>query len=150
MLAATYDPNNVNGDAFDMDNMVETTTAKILTSTERTDISNSKIHQTQSMQTLTDDASIAWNMANGGFAIVTIAGARTLANPSNVVAGSTYHLIVKQDATGSRTLAFGSYYKFSGDVAPILTATASAVDIFEFLVESTTAIHCTNIIYNSK
>ena len=36
MLAATYDPTNVAGDAFSMDNMVEGATTKILTDTERT------------------------------------------------------------------------------------------------------------------
>lgn len=40
MLAATYDPNTVAGDAFDMDSMVEGATTKILTDTERTAISN--------------------------------------------------------------------------------------------------------------
>lgn len=40
MLAATYDPTSVAGDAFDMDNMVEGTTNKILTAAERTTISN--------------------------------------------------------------------------------------------------------------
>jgi len=40
MLASTYDPNTVSGDAFDMDNMVEGATTKILTATERTAISN--------------------------------------------------------------------------------------------------------------
>lgn len=39
MLAATYDPNTVGGDAFDMDNMVEGSTTKILTDTERTKLS---------------------------------------------------------------------------------------------------------------
>jgi hypothetical protein len=39
MLAATYDPNNVAGDAFDMTNMVEGTTNKIFTATERTKLS---------------------------------------------------------------------------------------------------------------
>ena len=36
MAAATYDPNSVADDAFAMDNMVEGTTTKILTATERT------------------------------------------------------------------------------------------------------------------
>lgn len=39
MLAATYDPNTVGGDAFDMDNMVEGSTTKILTATERSKLS---------------------------------------------------------------------------------------------------------------
>lgn len=40
MLASTYDPTAVSGDAFDMDNMVEGATTKILTDTERTKLSN--------------------------------------------------------------------------------------------------------------
>lgn len=35
MEASVYDPNNVSGDAFDMDNMVEGTVGKILTQSER-------------------------------------------------------------------------------------------------------------------
>jgi hypothetical protein len=38
MLAAIYDPTNKYSDAFDMGNMAETTTKKILTATERTTI----------------------------------------------------------------------------------------------------------------
>lgn len=38
MEAATYDPTSVEGDAFDMDNMVEGTTAKILTAVERSQL----------------------------------------------------------------------------------------------------------------
>jgi len=40
MLSSTYDPTNVSADAFDMDNMVEWTTNKILTSAERTILGN--------------------------------------------------------------------------------------------------------------
>lgn len=40
MTKAVYDPNNVGSDAFDMDNMEEWTTNKILTDSERTNISN--------------------------------------------------------------------------------------------------------------
>jgi hypothetical protein len=39
MFAATYDPNTVAGDAFDMDNMVEGATTKIMTAAERTKLS---------------------------------------------------------------------------------------------------------------
>lgn len=35
MVEATYDPTGVNGDAFDMDNMVESATSKVLTNVER-------------------------------------------------------------------------------------------------------------------
>ena len=39
-MKSTYDPTNKNADAFSMDNMVETSTKKILTSAERTILSN--------------------------------------------------------------------------------------------------------------
>lgn len=104
----------------------------------------------QTPQTLTDASTITWDMSSGVFGIVTLGGNRTLSNPTNIVAGSACRLIVKQDATGSRTLTFSSYYKFPGAVAPTLSVSASAVDIFEFIAESTTVLHCTNIIYDSK
>lgn len=40
MVAATYDPTNKASDAFSMDNMVETSTKKILTDTERTKLTS--------------------------------------------------------------------------------------------------------------
>lgn len=46
MLKATYDPNTVNGDAFDMDNMVEGATTKILTDTERSEIAANTLKNT--------------------------------------------------------------------------------------------------------
>lgn len=81
---------------------------------------------------LTDEASIAWDCADGNIASVTLAGNRTLANPTNVVAGS-YVLAVTQDGTGSRTLAFGSNFKTPGGEAVTLTTTAGAVDILTFV-----------------
>lgn len=44
MTAAVYDPNSVEGDAFDMDNMVEGSTNKILTADERDDIADAVTH----------------------------------------------------------------------------------------------------------
>jgi hypothetical protein len=83
--------------------------------------------------TLTDGASIAWNLNTQQAGIVTLGGNRTLANPTNMQAGSTYTLIVKQDATGSRTLAYGSNYKWPGGTTPTLTAGANGVDILTFI-----------------
>lgn len=55
MMKATYDPTNINASAFSMDNMVETATKKILTSTERTNLGNQSWTNTgdQSDATLT-------------------------------------------------------------------------------------------------
>ncbi len=87
--------------------------------------------------TLTDGASIAWDAAANQVASVTLAGNRTLANPTNMKDGATYILTVKQDATGSRTLAYGSAYKWPGGTAPVLSTAANAVDILTFVCDGT-------------
>ncbi len=55
MLAATYDPTVVAGDAFDMDNMVEGATTKILTDAERTAIA-SALQPGDNVSALTNDS----------------------------------------------------------------------------------------------
>jgi hypothetical protein len=86
--------------------------------------------------TLTDGASIAWNLDDNQVAKVTLGGNRTLANPTNMKDGGTYILRVIQDGTGSRTLAYGSAYKWSGG-APVLSTGANAVDIISFISDGT-------------
>lgn len=71
---------------------------------------------------------------------LTLTGNATLANPTNVTAGQSGVIVITQDATGSRTMAFGSYWKFAGGIAPTLTTTASAVDVLAYYVESSTRI----------
>ena len=62
---------------------------------------------------------------------VTLGGNRTLALPSNVKTYSTWQIAVTQDATGTRTLNTTAY-KSVGGTDPVLTTTASAVDILSF------------------
>ncbi len=89
---------------------------------------------------LTDGVTITpdFNAANN-FS-VTLAGNRTLANPTNLVAGQSGVIFITQDATGSRTLAYGSSWDFPNQVAPTLTTTANAVDMLVFTVRSSTSI----------
>ena len=93
--------------------------------------------------TLTDGATITPDFeANQNFT-VTLAGNRTLANPSNVTAdkvGQTGSIFVVQDGTGSRTLSFGSNWDFIGGTAPTLSTAPSAVDRIDYIVRSTTSI----------
>lgn len=89
---------------------------------------------------LTDASSIATDMALGNNFSVTLGGNRTLANPTNLVAGQSGVIVITQDGTGSRTLAYGNYFKFSNGTAPTLTTTASAVDVLAYYVESSTRI----------
>ena len=91
---------------------------------------------------LTDGATITPDLADSNNFSVTLGGNRTLANPSNIVAGQSGSFFITQDGTGSRTLAYGSYYDFAGGTAPTLSTTAAAVDRIDYVVRTTTSIHC--------
>ncbi len=77
---------------------------------------------------LTDAASIATDASLSNTFTVTLGGNRTLANPTNMNNGAIYTWRVRQDGTGSRTLAYGSKFKWPEGTAPTLTTTASATD----------------------
>lgn len=98
--------------------------------------------QIGNITTLTDGATITPNFAANNSFTVTLGGNRTLANPTNLVAGQSGVIIINQDGTGGRTLAYGSYYDFGGGTAPTLTTTASAQDMIAYFVVSTSRINC--------
>jgi hypothetical protein len=91
---------------------------------------------------LTDGSTITPDLADSNNFSVTLGGNRTLANPSNIVAGQSGSFFISQDGTGSRTLAYGSYYDFIGGTAPTLSTAANAVDRIDYIVRSSTSIHC--------
>jgi hypothetical protein len=94
---------------------------------------------------LTDGATITPDFADSNHFSVTLGGNRTLANPTNLVAGQSGCIWITQDGTGSRTLAFGSYWDFTGGTAPTLTTAAAAVDCLVYSVQSSTRITATLI-----
>ena len=90
--------------------------------------------------TLTDAASIAVDFALGNNFLVTIGGNRTLAAPTNAVAGQTGQIYVIQDSTGSRTLSYNSAYQFVSGAAPTLSTGAADVDILVYSTRSASTI----------
>lgn len=91
---------------------------------------------------LVDGATITPDFAAGRNFTVTLGGNRALANPSNQVAGQSGVIIIKQDATGSRTLSWGSAFKFAGG-APTLSTAANSVDSVTYYVEAAGTFRCT-------
>ena len=87
--------------------------------------------------TLTDAATVAWDVAAAQVAKVTLGGNRTFGAPTNQIAGAYYGLLVTQDGTGSRTGAWNSVFKFPTATAPTLTTTANAKDFFVFRSDGT-------------
>lgn len=97
--------------------------------------------QRGSISALTDGATITPDFAAANNYSVTLGGNRTLANPTNLTAGQSGSIFITQDGTGSRTLAYGSYWDFAGGTAPVLSTAASSVDRIDYIVRSTTSIH---------
>ena len=110
--------------------------------TAKTDVAQTYTKaQRGTITTLTDGATITPDFAASNNYTVTLAGNRTLANPSNLTAGQSGSIFILQDGTGSRTLAFGSYWDFPSGSAPTLTTDASSCDRVDYIVRSTTSIH---------
>lgn len=89
---------------------------------------------------LTDGSTITPDLADSNNFSVTLGGNRTLANPTNITAGQSGSIFVTQDGTGSRTLAYGSYWDFAGGTAPTLSTTANAIDRIDYVVRTSTSI----------
>jgi hypothetical protein len=115
--------------AYDVDT-AKTDVAQTYTAAQRAEIT-----------TLTDGATITPDFADSNNFAVTLGGNRTIANPTNLVAGQSGSIFIVQDGTGSKTASWGSYWDFIGGTAPTLTTAANAVDRIDYIVRSSTSIH---------
>ena len=84
-------------------------------------------------QALTSAAAITWNVASGHTATLTL-GVNATLRISGGADGDLAFLKVKQDGTGSRTLALhASILRFKDIAAPTLSTTANSVDLLMFV-----------------
>ena len=90
--------------------------------------------------TLTDAASIAVDFAKGNNFLVTIGGNRTLAAPSNAVAGQSGSIYIIQDGSGSRTLSYNTVWQFVSATVPTLSTGAGDVDMLIYMTRSASTI----------
>ena len=118
----------------------EATTAQWRANTADKLLSTDQVWDAMAVVGLTDGASIALTLSSGFDFSVTLAGNRTLANPTAVKVGQRGRIMITQDGTGSRTLAYGTDYDFAGGTAPVLTTTANAVDYLDYDCVSATSI----------
>ena len=91
---------------------------------------------------LTDAATVATDLSLANYYTLTLGGNRTLGAPTNQTAGQSGVIVITQDGTGSRTLAYNSVWKFPNGTVPTLTTTANAVDVLAYYVESASRITC--------
>lgn len=86
--------------------------------------------------TLTDGATINWDVSLGSVATVTLGGNRTIAAPTNLAVG-TYILTVIQDTSAPRTLTWNSVFRWDAGVEPALSTTNNAIDLLSFHCDGT-------------
>ena len=96
------------------------------------------------LHTLADGATITPDFKDGNVQNVVLGGNRAIADPTNIKAGATYLIVLVQDATGSRTVTWGTKYKFPGGTAPTLTTTADKADVISMVAYSTDILMCTS------
>jgi len=82
--------------------------------------------------------------ANNNFDI-TLEGNSTLAPSVAPSGGQSGAIYIRQDGTGSRTLAYSGGWSFSNGTAPTLTTTASGTDLLAYYAAEPTAIVATLI-----
>jgi hypothetical protein len=75
------------------------------------------------------------SLTNGTVQILTLTGNATITMPT-AVAGKSFIILLRQDATGSRAVTW-STVKYPSGTAPTITATASKQDIFSFFSDGT-------------
>jgi hypothetical protein len=86
---------------------------------------------TEEVATANTSTAYTIDLANGTVQILTLTDNCVYTFPTPV-AGQSFILIQKQDATGSRTVTWPASVKWPGATAPTLTATAAKADKFIF------------------
>jgi hypothetical protein len=88
---------------------------------------------------LADGPSIPVDATRGNLFRVTLAGNRTLANPSGGTDGQLIRIEVTQDTAGGRTLSYGTAYDFGQAGPPVLSAAPGAMDVLGLACDAAAA-----------
>ena len=85
---------------------------------------------------LTSGTSVSWDAGSNQSAVLVLGHNATIANATNHANGGVYILKVTQNSS-PKTLSWATGYKWPGNTAPVMTATAGAVDVFTFVSDGT-------------
>jgi len=89
-----------------------------------------------SISTVSDGATVTFNLQDNNVFEVSLGGNRTLA-VSNETEGQCFLIRLKQDSTGSRTVTWFSTIDWQDGTAPTLSTSPYHVDVFGFIVKGT-------------
>jgi hypothetical protein len=76
---------------------------------------------------------------------VTMSADGTLLNPKNALVGQSGFIVITQNATLAKTLAFGTFWRFDSGVAPTISAGLGDVDVLRYSVINSNYAACTYI-----
>ena len=91
---------------------------------------------TEEVATANTSTAYTIDLANGSVQILTLTGNCTFTFPT-ATAGKSFILLLRQDATGSRTVTWPAAVKWPAGTAPTITSTASKQDIYSFVADGT-------------
>lgn len=114
--------------------------------TAKTDTAQSFTKAQRGTPVALTDGTVAVDLSLGNNFTLTLAENSTLSAPTNATAGQSGVIVVTQDSTGGYTLAYNAAYKFAGGTVPTVTATAGAVSVLAYFVESSSRITMTAVL----
>lgn len=111
-------------------------TTDIQTLTNKTLTNPTVTNYVETVYTANTGTTLTIDLTNGTVQILTLTGNCTFTFPT-ATAGKSFLLLLKQDATGSRTVTWPAAVKWPGGATPAITATASKLDKFVFTSDGT-------------
>ena len=119
-----------------VDNTSDTTkNAASVTLTNKTLTNPTVTNYVETPYSANSSTAITLALTNGTVQIITLTGNATITMPT-AVSGKSFTLLLKQDATGSRTVTWATVAWPSG-TAPTITSTASKMDKYVFISDGT-------------
>ena len=92
------------------------------------------------INTITSSGVLLVDFSTGNNFEVTLDSSATFAGPVNASGGQSGAIMIRQDNTGSHTLAYSGSWAFQGGTAPTLTTAASGIDALAYYVVSPTRV----------
>jgi hypothetical protein len=92
---------------------------------------------------LLDTAAVAPDFSLGiDFVWQMMAAGRVINNPLNIKPGQKGMFYLVQGVAGASIGTWGSYYKFTGGIKPVLSTSVGAVDAISYSCRNATEVHC--------
>ena len=92
------------------------------------------------INTIASSGVLLVDFSTGNNFTVTLESNSTFAGPVNASGGQCGAITIRQDNTGSRTLAYSGGWAFQGGTAPTLTTAASGIDVLAYFVVAPTRV----------